>query len=282
MAQPAAYPFRKAIKKLLPGTAFRHLDRAIKIRRSDAIIVSYPKCGRTWLRAMLTVYCTKLYGISSDLLIDFINLHQVDRRIPRLFFSHEVNYKAAPASVSIDRRRLTRTKLIFLTRDPRDVIVSLYAHRVYRDHDWRGSIETFLTSADGGLLTILQYYKIWNEYLTTHSDALVIRYEDLHADPCTVFQALLGHLGQPVIQTALVDTVNETTFPRLREMERQSQFRSNRLNAQSIDHPEAFKVRRGVVGGFVDDLRPELVGRMNQTMDRELQGAFGYQAGGSA
>ena len=279
MAKPRQYPGQKLIKKLLPKAAARHIDRRIRLLLCDAVVISYPKSGRTWLRAMLTLYFSKIYGTPKDVLFDFANLHAFDRRVPKVYFSHEADYKGAPESIRIDRRQLERKKLLFLARDPRDVIVSLYAHRVNRDRNWDGPIETFIASSDGGFTTALRYYKRWNDFLTSHHDAMVLRYEDLHSDPAAAFTAVLRHLGLPVDGTALRETIEESQFTRLQKMESDAHFRSKRLSGAHLNDPQAFKVRRGLVGGFAEDLAPGMAHTVGQMMDNELQGAFGYRAG---
>lgn len=278
VGKPRQYPFQKAIKQLLPRPAAKALDRQIRLRLCDAVVVSYPKCGRTWLRAMLTFYFAKLYGTPKDLLFDFANLHNLDQRIPKIYFSHEIDYKGSPENVAIDRKLFSGKKVVFLARDPRDMIVSLYAHRVHRDKDWSGPIDAFVTGREGGLPTALRYYQLWSEFLAAHDDAMVMRYEDLHADPVQAITALLTHLGQPVDAQMACETVEATSFERLREIESKSQFQSKRLNAQRVDDPQSFKVRRGVVGGFLKDLGPTLARQVGDMMDRELHGAFGYHS----
>jgi alcohol sulfotransferase len=278
MAKPRQYPFQRAIKALLPQGAARRLDRRIKLALCDAVVISYPKSGRTWLRAMLSFYFARLYGTPKDLPIDFANLHNLDRRVPRLYFSHEADYKGPPERIRIDRRRLRNKKLVFLARDPRDVIVSLYAHRVHRSRNWEGPIDSFVTGAEGGLATALRYFHDWNGFLAEHGAALVLRYEDLHADPAAGLAALLHHLGQPVDAEAIRAAVEETRFARLQKMESEALFRSTRLAARDAGNPEAFKVRRGRIGGFAEDLDPETAREIGTTMDDELQGAFGYRA----
>jgi hypothetical protein len=279
MAKPKQYPFQKTIKKIFPEPRAKALDRRIRILLCDAAVISYPKSGRTWLRSMLTIYCSKIYGTPKDVLYDFANIHSFDPRAPKLFFSHESNYEDSPDSISIDRRRLKKRKIVFVSRDPRDVIVSLYAHRVHRDKTWTGSIEDFIASSQGGFRTALRYYHLWHDFLAEHPDALVLRYEDLHADPAATFEQLLRFLGQPVDREALLETIEETEFSRLKKMESESHFRSGRLKSRQLENPEAFKVRRGKIGGFVKDLRPDVVSQISEAMERELQGAFGYKAG---
>lgn len=228
---------------------------------------------------MLTVYFAKLYNTPKDILFDFANIHRLDARVPKIFFSHEANYKGSPDRISIDRGHLEAKKLVFLTRDPRDVIVSLYAHRLHRDKNWDGPIEDFIASTEGGFSTALRFYTLWSDFLEGHDDSIVVRYEDLCSNPYRTFEAVLRHLGQSVDRAVLAETVEETGFAQLQEMESQGRFRSNRLNADRIDDPQAFKVRRGVIGGFVEDLYPGLVSQVGSMMDQELKGAFGYRAG---
>lgn len=279
MRKPKHYPFSGTIKTILPEAMANYLDRRIRLHLCDAAVVSYPKSGRTWLRSMLTIYMSKIYGTPKDLLYNFANINYYDSRAPKLFFSHEANYKGEPKSISIDRKHLRNKRIVFIARDPRDVIVSLYAHRVHRDKTWNGTIEDFIKSSQGGFQTALRYYSLWNRFLADHHDCIVLRYEDFSADTIRTLERLLHYLGQPVDQEALRETIEETEFWRLKESEIQSHFRSKRLKTKELDNPEAFKVRRGLVGGFVKDMSPDLASQIGQAMEHELQGAFGYDAG---
>lgn len=282
MGRPKQYLFHKTIKKVFPKATARRLDRRIRLHLCDAAVVSYPKSGRTWLRSMLTIYFSRIYGTPADILYDFANVHAFDSRAPKLFFTHEATYSDVPESISIDRKRFERKKVIFLARDPRDVIVSLYAHRVHRDKTWQGPIEDFIANPQGGFQTELRYYRLWSDFLAEHKDSIVLRYEDFHREPGEAFKRLLKFLDQPVDCEAIRATVEDTQFARLKKMESQSAFQSGRLRTKEPENPEAYKVRRGRIGGFAQDLSPELVDEVNTAMDRELQGAFGYRAGNSS
>jgi alcohol sulfotransferase len=279
MGRPKQYPLYKTIKKVFPKATARRIDRRIRLHLCDAAVVSYPKSGRTWLRSMLTVYFSRIYGTPADILYDFANIHAFDSRAPKLFFTHEAAYSDVPDSLAIDRKRFEKKKVIFLARDPRDVIVSLYAHRVHRDKTWEGPIEDFIASPEGGYETALRYYHLWSEFLAKHEDAIVLRYEDFHREPGKSFEELLRFLNQPVDSKAIRATVEETEFARLKKMESQSAFQSGRLRTKEPENPEAYKVRRGKIGGFTKDLNPALAQEIGATMDRVLQGAFGYRTG---
>ena len=73
---------QKLIKILLPRKLRRNANRWYKFRRADYLIVSYPKCGRTWLRVILSYCYVERYALASGSVLDFANLHYMDRQYP--------------------------------------------------------------------------------------------------------------------------------------------------------------------------------------------------------
>src|SRR6266566_8925706 len=112
-------------------------SRASELSRGNAIIVSIPKSGRTWLRAFLCAYFCKRLGLEFTLRPD---RHQ-DQRIPRVVFSHDLfehrtkgdRWDRLRGKYLVPRRELNRAKIILLARDPRDCFVSLYLQLTKRD-----------------------------------------------------------------------------------------------------------------------------------------------------
>ena len=62
-----------------------------RVHAADAVIVSFGKSGRTWLRVMISRLYQRRYGLREGELIEFDNFHKVDAAIPRVFFTHD-NY----------------------------------------------------------------------------------------------------------------------------------------------------------------------------------------------
>ena len=56
--------------------------------RTDHVLMSWGKSGRTWLRLMLSRFYQLAYGIPEGRMLEFDNLHRLDPAIPRLFFTH--------------------------------------------------------------------------------------------------------------------------------------------------------------------------------------------------
>ena len=76
LATPLGPRRRRSLERWLRGR--REFSR---LRRADAVIVSYGKSGRTWLRVMLSGFYQRLYGLSARTLLGFDNLHRRDRRV---------------------------------------------------------------------------------------------------------------------------------------------------------------------------------------------------------
>ena len=58
---------------------------------ADAVVVSFGKSGRTWLRMLMSRYYQRRYDLPDASFIGFDNLTRKDARIPRLVFTHD-NY----------------------------------------------------------------------------------------------------------------------------------------------------------------------------------------------
>ncbi|MCH2100170.1 MAG: hypothetical protein MK142_17455, partial [Pseudomonadales bacterium] len=52
---------------------------ARRLNAADAAVVSFGKSGRTWLRVMLSHFYKVRHGLDTEMLIEFDNMHRVDR-----------------------------------------------------------------------------------------------------------------------------------------------------------------------------------------------------------
>ena len=92
--------------------------------RSDVYILSFPKCGRTWLRMMLAKAFALIDG--EDVSDYFTSAPAPDRNM-RIIFDHEDSGGlSAYDALETDKTKYKNEKVLFLVRDPRDVMVSYY------------------------------------------------------------------------------------------------------------------------------------------------------------
>src|SRR5262245_52582909 len=112
-------------------------SRARELSGGDAIILSIPKSGRTWLRAFLCAYFCRRFGLEFTLRTGRYDLPG----FPRVVFSHDLfehrtkgdRWDRVRGKYLVPRRELDRAKIILLARDPRDCFVSLYLQLTRRD-----------------------------------------------------------------------------------------------------------------------------------------------------
>src|SRR5438045_8925553 len=93
--------------------------------RSDVLILSRTKSGRTWLRVMLSHLFHQQYGIPERELVQFDNFHRLECRIPRVHFTHDTIFMHHSPWGRV-LRAPPRQALLFLVRDPRDVALYYY------------------------------------------------------------------------------------------------------------------------------------------------------------
>jgi hypothetical protein len=177
----------------------------------------------------------------------------------------------APDELEVSKEKFRGKRVIFLARDPRDVIVSSYfemnkraaliGENPYesRSGSYEGSLEDFIQRKVGGFETILRYYNIWAGNRDIPKGFLLVRYEDLKANPLAELRRIVDFLGQ-----------------NMRKMEEQGRFQGGVLNPGNQDDRESYKTRKGKIGGYADYLSPDQIALLNQRMADELSGYYGY------
>ena len=268
---------QRLIKALLPRNARRKVNRWYKFRTADYILVSYPKCGRTWLRVMLSNYYVERYGLAHGALLDFANLHLQNREIPRIFLSNDIPHTVIPPeAISVDKSAYYDRKVIYLTRDPRDVVVSMYFQRTRRDTNYTGNLRDFIFARVGGIETMIRFYNVWADSFPKIKNLLLIRYEDMKADPERTLTGLLQFLGPDPDREIVHNAVEAASFDRMKNMERDNAFARSWLKAGNVNDEESFKVRRGKIGGYADYLDKEDIEKLNRLIESRLSPVFGY------
>ena len=242
-------------------------SRAAELSGGDAIVVSIPKSGRTWLRTFLSAYfCARYeYPFSLDL------TKYRDPRIPRVIYSHDLFehrtkgrwWDRARGKYLIPAGALHRTQIILLVRDPRDAFVS---HYVQLTRPTAEAPEELKTKKVGEmlrdrLLGIEQIVRTMNDWLVEFGDRpnlTLVRYEDLRSRPAEHFSRVLMAVGeQEVSQEHLDAALRFCEFSNMRNLEAAGAFDSKILQPRDMNDPESFNVRRGKVGGYREYLSPD-------------------------
>lgn len=267
-------PRRKSITRRLYGAwlSYRGLTppgNSVGVLADDTMIVSYPRSGNTWMRFLLanlsypdeTVSLTTVGRLVPDIYLD--SAAEISRiPSPRLMKSHE----------PFDSRY---QRVIYLVRDPRDVVVSNF-HYCLR-MGWvpkQTTLSSFLTRF---LENGWPRYGTWGEHVgswigargggANNEDFLVVRYEDLTANPQTELIRMAEFTNLPSDAESVGRAVDQSVFERMR---RDEELVSVAWQEQSAVNRDETFVRSGLVGEGAKRLRKSEIQSINSLWRRQM------------
>jgi hypothetical protein len=181
-----------------------------------------------------------------------------------------------------------------LVRDPRDVAVSQYFQWKYRmrpvkkmlnDYPAHGtdvSLFDFVMNPKCGLPTILDFFEIWEQELPKVAGSLVLRYEDMRADPARALKQALAFLGTPGDDAQIREAVAYASYDNMKQLEQKKVFwlSGARLVPGDRQNPQSFKVRRAKVAGYRDDFDDRELAAIDALV--AARPPFGYGAAAAA
>jgi hypothetical protein len=247
-------------------------------RRADALLISYPKCGRTWLTMLLSRAMASHAGINE---VDYLATDLLGGEVaglPHVRISHDDNpHWKTPGGLARSKRKYRRKKIILLVRDPRDVVVSMYFERSRRERAYTGTLHEFLHEPRGSLDTILEYYNVWARERAHLGGFCLVRYEDLKRSTAAEVKRILLFAGlDPLVDAHVEEATRFASFENMRAMEKGDVLKTGRLRARDPGDAESFKTRKGKVGGYVDYLGPDEIVWMERKIRETLDPSFGY------
>ena len=227
---------------------------------ADVYILSYPKTGRTWLRALVGKALCDHYGLPPQRVLETETLTAM-AGLPRADFYHDGSAMIDALSwreLDADKTAYRGKRVLLLGRDVRDTLVSAYFQATRRVKAFDGPIGAFVRDDRLGVEKVLAFYRQWHDARHVPDAFAFLRYEAMHADPAAALRSVLAFIGVHDVPQTIIDTALAFgRFDNLRSAESENRFGSPKLRTPSTTDPEAFKVRRGKVGGFRDYLDPD-------------------------
>lgn len=242
------------------------------------MVVSYPKSGRTFVRAMLARLYQRRFGIDERKLLEFPALLRAPTGVPRVLFTHAGDAMRTPKQIHVDPTDYARAKLVLIARHPGDIAVSRYHHLKHRSRDKARQrladqpLETFVWADEGGIPSIVTFL---NEFAALPG-VMIIRYEDFLAAPAKSLNRLAEAIGLKVDEEDIADAVEFGSLPSLRQREREGYFTSSRLRQARKGDAQSGKVRTGKSGGYRAQLSAEDAARIDAYVAVHLDAQFGY------
>ncbi|MBI3336881.1 sulfotransferase domain-containing protein [Candidatus Peregrinibacteria bacterium] len=262
--------------------ALRHLPYGIRLLdvyeswRTDVYLISFPKCGRMWLVVMIGKLLQIRFHLPDDIdITDIAMFPEYNKNSPRIQPTHTGAHPtfSTPDQMKRIPRKYLSHKTIFLVRDPRDSIVSQYFRNKPRYHK---PIRDWLSEYPEAFMTALTFYDTWSKEMNKYKkNILLVRYEDLHAEPEKQLKRITDWLPiKNVTDHEIKQSVEFASLQHMQKLEKKGHF--DRIKKSNNDYAY-HHVRKGQMGEYKEVLPADIIEEWNCLMKRMLPAVYGYK-----
>ena len=274
---------RIAIKRHARG--YRERSR---LRRADLVVIGHPKSGNTWLRFQVSRAYQKKYGLDESVIPDVEILHGLNAAIPQIHMG-AYNYVRPLLVGPAPAPELTGKAVVFMVRNPLDIMVSLYLHiQKHALHErklinaWpldlsNVSMLDFALHSNWGLRPLIAFFNDSVRHQRKLERSMILPYETMRAQPVETLLKVTALARGPLTLPEAEEAAEFASFDNLRKAEVENRFKTTRLRAANPNDPESFKVRRAKVDGFRDYFSESELRELVAIIDRELDPSLGYR-----
>ncbi len=241
---------------------------AIHNRHADLTIISYPKSGRTWLERCLIEAIRHEHQVSQNF-ATVSDACSVSPEIPTIKFTHawssweSLRVLDAAETEKMNLSKYADGKVIFLYRDPRDVLVSSFHHIRGRTGFTQITPDDMVSNKVIGISKVISFMNLWqNFYNEQPKRVLRVSYEELKQDTVRELNRIVKFSDLPLCENSIRAAVEECEFKKMQKADRNGSYASFRLRTSQPGNPDAYKVRNGKTGEykefFTDPQKEEL------------------------
>ncbi|XP_076060464.1 sulfotransferase 1 family member D1-like [Oratosquilla oratoria] len=295
-----------------PTTFVKFADQIydFKLRPDDVMLMTYPKCGTTWVQEIVwtmknnsnfdhPMAHTKIHIRSPFLELDMMmgskNLPTIEDTSPVIqafrqkhpgkdpkdgIFIHLTDSSPGPRVIKthlpfslFSEDLLDTCKVVYVARNPLDVCMSYYHHhRLLLIHDYIGSFDQFVDFFIKGDVMYGPYLLHLKEAWEKkgHKNLHIMFYEDMKEDPCGELKRLDAFLETGLSDETIRKIADYTSFPVMKE-------REDKLGHSPWMNPEVIKkgggfFRKGTAGDWKGKLTPEQENKIKSWMETGLDG----------
>jgi hypothetical protein len=238
------------------------------VRPTDVFLVTYPKSGTTWMGFL---FANILHGMRSPSL----NLRTYLKYVPDINKLYYDNGDLSKYSNTPDPRFFSThatydsafPRVIYVMRDPRDVMVSYWYHTKLMSPSFNLSLEDFMVSDN-------QWPNLWHEHvkewvLDKHKSVFVVKYEDLMADTFAATKKLLEFIDYPFDEQLVQHAIEVSKFEKMKSLEEKYG------SGQHADSVKGF-IRKGKSGSWRDEINPDVLAGLEKKFGSVMK-AVGYE-----
>lgn len=241
-------------------------NKTYTCQEDDICLVAYPKSGNNFLLFLVAtlLYRKKMDWATKGEMVQNISSKPIENLpSPHLVWSHDGYDPSYP-------------KVIYLVRDPRDVVISYYHHfqKYYSEsRDFNAFFAAFMDGDIGGVWDSQVESWLDNQEKVKHG-FLLVKYEDLLADTTKEAKRVISFLNLDRTEKEINEAVHWASFDNMRALE---QKQKEHLNGPSPAANSALPfVREGKVNKWKSVLSKDQQQQINQTFDKTLS-RLGYK-----
>ncbi|EFX63687.1 hypothetical protein DAPPUDRAFT_231919 [Daphnia pulex] len=260
-----------------------------QIRKDDAWVVTFPKCGTTWTQEMV-------WMLINDCDAELAKQTPLTVRAPFLEVSRVESMESSPPEMfefmppvsSIDQmtsprvikshlpffllppKLLDTCKVVYVARNPKDVIVSFYHHhKLMKMQGCDGNLENFADYFMKDQVIFCPYFPhildAWTK--RSHPNMLFIFYEDMKKDLRGEVEKVAKFLGKPLTEEKMIKLLEHLKFDNISKNESVNFEIGKKIGFMSQDG--AF-IRKGKTGDWKNHFSPELNRRIDAWVEANL------------
>uniref|UniRef100_A0A0B6ZC73 Sulfotransferase domain-containing protein n=2 Tax=Arion vulgaris TaxID=1028688 RepID=A0A0B6ZC73_9EUPU len=249
--------------------------KTFKAREDDVIVCAYPKSGTHWVWEMVRILLagtTDLQMIEKDDgMMEYTIPEELERTpSPRSLNTH-YHFEMLPASLFRKKCRI-----VYITRDPKDVAVSYYNHHrklaeLYQyEGEWKDYFPLFL-SGQLDYESWFAYTKGWEQGIKDHPELPIhiTSYEELQRDTFGGLKKLAAFLGVETEDSFLIKVVKKCSFDTMRATKGTNE-------TFGVQH-SPIMYRKGKVGDWKNWFTIAQYEQLNDVFEKEMTGTRIYE-----
>ncbi|KAE8655876.1 putative sulfotransferase [Hibiscus syriacus] len=260
---------------------------------TDIIVATSPKCGTTWLRALVFSIFNRSSFDFSDHPLSKSNPQELVRFLegcihvegstsfidgfpsPRLLSTH-LPYSLFPQRMTDDT---SGCRFVYICRDPKDVFISKwhFANKLRPKDLPPITLDEAFDSFCKGVSHYGPFWDhvlgYWKASLESPKKVLFLKYEDVKKQPWDRVRKVAEFLGVPFSLEEENNKIVEEIV-KLCSFENMSKQEVNKNETRNSERPisNADFFRKGEVGDWVNHLPPQMVETLDQITEKKLQG----------